>query len=79
MLLSYKVIEVESGVGRRVYALRDRDLRITHKGFRFYEDAARCAKLLNRKHAAQLVANNWTMRHRYPRITAFARSLGYEV
>lgn len=32
-----------------------------------------------RARAARLVANNWTMRKRYPRITKLAYYMGYDV
>ncbi len=34
---------------------------------------------MTRQAAAQMIANNWTLRKRYPRITRYAASLGYDV
>ena len=33
----------------------------------------------SRMRAVQMVANNWTMRARAPRVCALARALGYDV
>lgn len=66
-------------LGRQSYALRYADGRIVHSGFASYEAAAKMRKTLRRRAAAQFVANNWTARLRHPRVTAYARTLGFQV